>query len=616
MVRKSVLVVAAAMAVVLGAVVVSTSAGAVVDTATIVSSPNAGTANDRLSSVSCVSASNCIAVGSTDDGTEVIETLAMKWNGSEWQLMSSPNAGTRNDTLNSISCVNSSFCMAVGSTQNGSVRETLAMVWNGAAWSIVSSPSPSTSANDLLSVSCVSASYCVAVGDRISSVYKTLALVWNGSGWSDTSSPSVGTVYDYLTSVSCVSESYCVAVGATYLSGYRNNSLAMVWNGATWSIGTSPNNANRYVNVMRSVSCVSASDCVAVGNTAMAWDGAAWTAVSVPTYNASNEFRIALTSVSCQSTSECVAVGVENAGTNHNRTSVMVRDGNAWSVVSSPNAGTVDDQLLSLSCVSADDCVGVGYSKNGNSAFETMIVSLTLYVPPTTTTTTTEPPTTTTTEAPTTTTTEAPTTTTTAPVSTTTSTVPGSTTSTTAPVSTTTSTVIPTTTTTSAPGSTTSSTVRPSTTTTTVAPTTSTTVVVTEAQVRQLPVAVLAPNVKKIARGQRVRLSGGGFGPRKSVNLYVASDPIYLGSGVADENGVVTVEGVIPDGLDAGEHSLVLIDPETGVGFRQDVSLDAADSSSDLPTTGADSTPMMALGALFVLAGGGLALVAKRRRFI
>ena len=84
MVRKSVLVVAAAMAVVLGAVVVSTSAGAVVDTATIVSSPNAGTANDRLSSVSCVSASDCIAVGSTDDGTEVIETLAMKWNGSEW----------------------------------------------------------------------------------------------------------------------------------------------------------------------------------------------------------------------------------------------------------------------------------------------------------------------------------------------------------------------------------------------------------------------------------------------------------------------------------------------------------------------------------------------------
>ena len=153
-------------------------------------------------------------------------------------------------------------------------------------------------------------------------------------------------------------------------------------------------------------------------------------------------------------------------------------------------------------------------------------------------------------------------------------------------------------------------------TTTAVAPTTSTTIVVTQAQIRQLPVAVLASNLNKIGRGQRVRLSSRGFSPRKSVNLYVASDPVYLGSGVADDDGVVTVEGVIPDDLDAGEHTLVLIDLETGVGFRQAVSLDAADASSALPATGTNSTPMMALGAVFVLAGAGLAVVAKRRRLI
>ena len=111
-------------------------------------------------------------------------------------------------------------------------------------------------------------------------------------------------------------------------------------------------------------------------------------------------------------------------------------------------------------------------------------------------------------------------------------------------------------------------------------------------------------------------MSSRGFRPRKSVNLYVASDPVYLGSGVADDDGVVTIEGVIPDDLDAGEHSLALIDPETGDGFRQDVSLETADASSALPATGSDSTPTMALGALFVLAGGGLAVVAKRRRLI
>ena len=148
------------------------------------------------------------------------------------------------------------------------------------------------------------------------------------------------------------------------------------------------------------------------------------------------------------------------------------------------------------------------------------------------------------------------------------------------------------------------------------APTTTTTIAVTAAQILQLPVDDLAPNLNKVGRGQRVKLTGRGFGPRKSVNLYVASDPVYLGSGVADDDGVVTIEGVIPDDLDAGEHSLALIDPETGFGFRQSISLDAPDASSALPTTGTDSTPMMALAALFVLGGGALAIVAKRRQLI
>jgi hypothetical protein len=55
----------AVMAIVFG-VVVSTPAGAVVDSATIVPSPNAGTSNDRLLSVSCVSVTECVAVGYTD----------------------------------------------------------------------------------------------------------------------------------------------------------------------------------------------------------------------------------------------------------------------------------------------------------------------------------------------------------------------------------------------------------------------------------------------------------------------------------------------------------------------------------------------------------------------
>ena len=570
MTRRFALVVLAVLLVALGSFAGSTSVGAVVDTATVVSSPDDGTFAQRLTSVSCVSASNCVAVGSAGS-FQVSTTLAMAWNGTEWSTMSTPNNGS--NELLSVSCVSASSCVAVGGAGTPFSGTTLAMVWNGSTWSAVSSPSPSPGSNNkLMSVSCTSASNCVAVGfSGMMNQETTLAMVWDGSEWSIVSSPNPGTgfVGNKLNSVTCLSASSCVAVGSTSQGGL-GQTLVMAWDGSEWSVVSSPN-SGQSGNALNSVSCVSATNCVAAGKAGsrelvMAWNGSAWSVVSSPNASGTND---ELRSVSCASASDCVAVGYTR--TTPVSTLVMAWNGTAWSIVSSPNVGTEGDYLNSAACVSGTECVAVGYSTFNGYSTKTLVQSLTLYVPPTTTPTT----------ATTTTTAVAPTTTTTA--------------------------VAPTTTTTA---------VAPTTTTTAVAPTTSTTIMVTQAQIRQLPVAVLAPNLNKIGRGQRVRLSSRGFSPRKSVNLYVASDPAYLGSGVADDDGVVTVEGVIPDDLDAGEHSLVLIDLETGVGFRQTVSLDASDTSSALPATGTNSTPMMALGAVFVLAGAGLAVVAKRRRLI
>ena len=130
MVRRSVLAMFAVMAVVWGCVVVSTPAGAVVDSATIVPSPNAGTSDDELYSVSCVSANECVAVGFTNTGS-AIETLTMVWDGSVWSIVTSPNAGTSDDELLSVSCVSASDCVAVGFTNTGSAVETLVISLTG-----------------------------------------------------------------------------------------------------------------------------------------------------------------------------------------------------------------------------------------------------------------------------------------------------------------------------------------------------------------------------------------------------------------------------------------------------------------------------------------------------
>ena len=179
MVRRSILAMFTVLAIVLGGVVVSTPAGAVVDSATVVSSPNAGTRYDGLESVSCVSASECVAVGNTFNGS-ANETLVMVWDGIVWSIVTSPSPGT-NDALNSVSCVSASDCVAVGQSFTGSAYETLVMVWDGSVWSIVSSPNAAIS-NRLQSVSCVNVSECVAVGhsDTGNFVFETLVLSLTG----------------------------------------------------------------------------------------------------------------------------------------------------------------------------------------------------------------------------------------------------------------------------------------------------------------------------------------------------------------------------------------------------------------------------------------------------
>ena len=69
MVRRPVLAMFAVIAMVLGGVVVSTPAGAVADSVVVVASPSPGTGSNNLSSVSCVSASFCVAVGNYNNGS-------------------------------------------------------------------------------------------------------------------------------------------------------------------------------------------------------------------------------------------------------------------------------------------------------------------------------------------------------------------------------------------------------------------------------------------------------------------------------------------------------------------------------------------------------------------
>ncbi len=350
----------------------------------IVPSPStAATQENQLFGLSCVSASDCWTVGYASNNT-AFQTLIEQWNGTGWSIAPSPSTNaTLDNVLNGVSCVSASDCWTVGYANNGTTDQTLVEQWNGTGWAIV--PSPSTSAalqNVLNSVSCVSASDCWAVGfANTGTTNQTLIEHWGGTGWSIVPSPNTAAEPNELYSITCVSVSDCWAVGTAF-NGTTFQTLTEQWNGAGWAIVPSPNTSATLSNSLNSISCVSASDCWAVGTANNGttnqtlieqWNGTGWSIAPSPSTNATLDN--VLNGVSCVSASDCWAVGFASSGTAL-QTLIEQWNGTGWSIAPSPSTNaTLANILNSVSCVSASDCWTAGRANNG-TALQTLTLQM------------------------------------------------------------------------------------------------------------------------------------------------------------------------------------------------------------------------------------------------
>jgi len=129
---------------------ITTSAGTVFQTLTehwdgtawsIVSSPSpSGTSSgSELRGVAAVSATNVWAVGDTGTGT-----LTERWNGTSWAVVPSPGPpGAVFNSLAGAAVVSSNDIWAVGESDNSSgIPATLIEHWDGTTWNIATSPAP------------------------------------------------------------------------------------------------------------------------------------------------------------------------------------------------------------------------------------------------------------------------------------------------------------------------------------------------------------------------------------------------------------------------------------------------------------------------------------------
>jgi hypothetical protein len=320
-----------------------------------------------LSGVSCVSATDCFAVGISSAGN-----LVEQWNGTTWSVVASPeHEGAESSELVGISCSGPTDCTAVGDfTPTGTkpseeAFSALAEHWNGTTWSVVSIPSQSTS-SEVSSVSCPTATSCAAVGDA------AIPDHWNGTSWS-LASFAAKTSQSNLAHVSCPSATSCFAVGS-YSTTSVQKTLIEHWNGTSWAVIASPNPRGADVAELSSVACPTATDCIAVGSADTSssqktlterWNGTTWKIVPSP--NPPNADVAELLAVACPSATSCNAVGLTLS-----KTAASLAEhwnGTTWSIAPSASpagTGLTITDLIGVACPTATNCIAVGFSSTFN----------------------------------------------------------------------------------------------------------------------------------------------------------------------------------------------------------------------------------------------------------
>jgi hypothetical protein len=335
-----------------------------------------------LSAVSCPVPGSCTAVGHSARVGGNAFMLAEHWDGSGWAIQPTPGqAGIVNATLNGVSCASPASCTAVGAYNPPTVggEHPVAEQWDGTSWTIQPVPAPAGAAEALLGgVSCASPASCTAVGwynPTGHSENLPLAEHWDGSGWTVQNVPLPALASGgELSGVSCPTALDCIAVGDT---GGLTNVLAERWNGTRWRVQAIPRPAGSNMG-LASVSCKAPERCIAVGSETTRTGGGTTTGAVVegangPTWTLQADAAPAGTTlggVSCPSGRSCTAVGVNiPAGTPPVPTTPVAEhwDGTSWSLqtVPVPN-GTFGAGLSGVWCLGTLSCTAVGdYGRGG-----------------------------------------------------------------------------------------------------------------------------------------------------------------------------------------------------------------------------------------------------------
>jgi hypothetical protein len=194
-------------------------------------------------SVSCVSAAFCAVDGSYLDANESSQAFVSVYDGTSWtdsEIGGALNVGN-NALATSVSCASATFCVAGGSYVDGrDVSQAFVSVYDGTTWVDNTIAGSLNGVGDgagagVTSVDCLSATFCVAGGNFTrTGPEEAFVSVYDGATWSDSEIASALSVNGgaSVTSISCASPTSCVASG--FDSGYVQ-AFVSLYKGSTWT---------------------------------------------------------------------------------------------------------------------------------------------------------------------------------------------------------------------------------------------------------------------------------------------------------------------------------------------------------------------------------------------
>ena len=355
------------------------------------STPNVpGAQITSLAAVTCVSAADCWAVGdrfrssSSNAGPALIEHYV---NGKWTTTAAAPAQAGTLDELSGVSCLSATDCWAVGMRSGSHAGNLLEHYGSHGGWTAVNTPAPQ---GELSAVTCEPANgECWAVGSSGNAGDAGLATTFRllGGSWHYVRAAALSASFVQVSGVACAVDDDCLFVGYATPKHGAGRALAERWNGRGWSTITV---AGELLGggSLAGVDCLPGSSpvtCWAVGQTVTKglgliaihplverWDGSSLSSVHSPPGSVGDYPE--LRAIACAAVTACQAVGSRGSGEDDALVLTEGWNGSNWSAEHSPSPLYGFQSLTGVACSSANGCWAVGEGLNHTGTGSRMLI--------------------------------------------------------------------------------------------------------------------------------------------------------------------------------------------------------------------------------------------------